>query len=163
MPVSDDENRPKNAPLKKLGRNEGVAWPYRGSTALRRTRPSVPAGQPRKRLSRFLSLTQKEDEAQDNSFVLCMPFIDSREPGEKLLVSLLAPRKSSNSSVSPASILRDRYGQRAFESIRRKTVKEQGGNMIASAFVQGEGHRFSNEARFQKLMTIAKKNAPALP
>jgi ABC-type branched-subunit amino acid transport system substrate-binding protein len=101
----------------------------------------------------LLSLTQKEDEAQDSSFVL-HAFIDSRD-----LVKTLVRYCREKLKLERFACLfpEDRYGQR-LSKLFAETVKEQGGNMIASASYKEKTTDFAEP--LQKLMNIAKKNAP---
>jgi ABC-type branched-subunit amino acid transport system substrate-binding protein len=101
----------------------------------------------------LLSLTQKEDEAQDSSFVLHM-FIDSRD-----LVRTLVHYCREKLKYERFACLfpDDRYGQK-LSKIFAETVQEQGGNMIASASYKEKSTDFTES--LQKLMTIAKKNVP---
>ena len=101
----------------------------------------------------LLSLTQKEDEAQDNSFVLHV-FIDSRD-----LVRTLVRYCREKLKYERFACLfpDDRYGQR-LSKIFSETVQEQGGTMIASASYKEKSTDFTEP--LQKLMTIAKKNSP---
>ena len=101
----------------------------------------------------LLSLTQKEDEAQDNSFVLHV-FIDSRD-----LVRTLVRYCREKLKYERFACLfpDDRYGQR-LSKIFSETVLEQGGTMMASASYKEKSTDFTGP--LQKLMTIAKKNAP---
>ena len=101
----------------------------------------------------LLSLTQKEDEAQDNPFVLHV-FIDSRD-----LVKTLVRYCREKLKYERFACLfpDDRYGQR-LSKIFSETVLEQGGTMIASASYKEKSTDFTEP--LQKLMTIAKKNTP---
>jgi len=101
----------------------------------------------------LLSLTEKEDEAQDSSFVLHV-FIDSRD-----LVRALVHYCREKLKYERFACLfpDDRYGQK-LSKIFAETVQEQGGNMIASASYKEKSTDFSES--LQKLMTIAKKNVP---
>ena len=100
----------------------------------------------------LLSLTQKEDEAQDNTFVLHV-FIDSRD-----LVRTLVQycRKKLKYERFACLFPDDRYGQR-LSKIFSETVLKQGGTMIASASYKEKSTDFTEP--LQKLMTIAKKNS----
>jgi ABC-type branched-subunit amino acid transport system substrate-binding protein len=101
----------------------------------------------------LLSLTQKEDEAQDNSFVLHV-FIDSRD-----LVKTLVHYCREKLKYERFACLfpDDRYGQR-LSKIFSETVLEQGGTMMASASYKEKSTDFTEP--LQKLVNIAKKNAP---
>ena len=101
----------------------------------------------------LLSLTQKEDEAQDNTFVLHV-FIDSRD-----LVRTLVRYCREKLKYERFACLfpDDRYGQR-LSKIFSETVLEQGGTMISSASYKEKSTDFTEP--LQKLMTIAKKNSP---
>ena len=101
----------------------------------------------------LLSLTQKEDEATDNSFVLHV-FIDSRD-----LVKALVRYCREKLKYERFACLfpDDRYGQR-LSKIFAETVQEQGGTMMASASYKEKSTDFSEP--LQKLMNIAKKNSP---
>jgi ABC-type branched-subunit amino acid transport system substrate-binding protein len=101
----------------------------------------------------LLSLTQKEDEARDNAWVLHV-FIDSRD-----LVRTLVHYCREKLKYERFACLfpDDRYGQR-LSKIFSETVLEQGGTMIASASYAEKSTDFT--APLQKLMTIAKKNTP---
>jgi ABC-type branched-subunit amino acid transport system substrate-binding protein len=101
----------------------------------------------------LLSLTEKEDEAQDSSFVLHV-FIDSRD-----LVRALVHYCREKLKYERFACLfpDDRYGQK-LSKIFAETVQEQGGNMMASASYKEKSTDFSES--LQKLMTIAKKNVP---
>ena len=100
----------------------------------------------------LLSLTQKEDEAQDNTFVLHV-FIDSRD-----LVKTLVHYCREKLKYERFACLfpDDRYGQR-HSKIFSETVLEQGGTMIANASYKEKSTDFTEP--LQKLMTIAKKNS----
>jgi branched-chain amino acid transport system substrate-binding protein len=101
----------------------------------------------------LLSLTQKEDEAQDNPLVLHV-VIDSRD-----LVRTLVRYCREKLKFERFACLfpEDRYGQR-LSKIFSEVVQEQGGNMIANASYKGQSTDFNEP--LQKLMNIAKKNAP---
>jgi ABC-type branched-subunit amino acid transport system substrate-binding protein len=101
----------------------------------------------------LLSLTQKEDEAQDSSFVLHV-FIDSRD-----LVRALVHYCREKLKYERFACLfpDDRYGQK-LSKIFAETVQEQGGNMIASASYKEKSTDYTES--LQKLMNIAKKNVP---
>ena len=101
----------------------------------------------------LLSLTQKEDEPQDSSFVLHV-FIDSRD-----LVRALVHYCRDKLKYQRFACLfpDDRYGQK-LSKIFAETVQEQGGTMMASASYKEKSTDFSES--LQKLMNIAKKNAP---
>ncbi len=101
----------------------------------------------------LLSLTQKEDEATDNSFVLHV-FIDSRD-----LVKALVRYCREKLKYERFACLfpDDRYGQR-LSKIFAETVQEQGGTMMASASYKEKSTDFAEP--LQKLMNIAKKNSP---
>ena len=101
----------------------------------------------------LLSLTQKEDDATDNSFVLHV-FIDSRD-----LVKTLVRYCREKLKYERFACLfpDDRYGQR-LSKIFAETVQEQGGTMMASASYKEKSTDFTEP--LQKLMNIAKKNAP---
>ncbi len=100
----------------------------------------------------LLALTQKEDESE-NSYVL-HTFIDSRD-----LVRTLVRHCRERLKYERFACLfpNDRYGQR-LSKIFSEVVNEQGGNMIASASYKERSTDFAEP--LQKLMTIAKKNAP---
>lgn len=100
----------------------------------------------------LLALTQKEEESEQ-PFVLHV-FIDSRE-----LVRTLVKHCREKLKFERFACLfpNDRYGQR-LSKIFSEVVQEQGGNIIASASYK-EGSTDFNEP-LQKLMNIAKKNAP---
>lgn len=101
----------------------------------------------------LLTLTQKEDEAPENTYVLHV-FIDSRE-----LVRALVKHCREKLKYERFACLfpNDRYGQR-LSKIFSEVVNEQGGNMLASAPYKERSTDFTES--LQKLMTIAKKNAP---
>ncbi len=101
----------------------------------------------------LLSLTQKEDEAQDNPWVLHV-FIDSRD-----LVKTLVRHCREKLKYERFACLfpDDRYGRR-LSKIFSETVLEQGGTMVASASYAEKSTDFTGP--LQKLMTIAKKNTP---
>src|SRR5208283_5250054 len=101
----------------------------------------------------LLSLTQKEDDATDNSFVLHV-FIDSRD-----LVKALVRYCREKLKYERFACLfpDDRYGQR-LSKIFAETVQAQGGKMMASASYREKSTDFTEP--LQKLMNIAKKNAP---
>ena len=103
----------------------------------------------------LLSLTQKEDDATDNSFVLHV-FIDSRD-----LVKTLVRYCREKLKYERFACLfpDDRYGQR-LSKIFAETVQEQGGTMMASASYTEKSTDFTEP--LQKLMNIAKKNAPTV-
>lgn len=101
----------------------------------------------------LLTLTQKEDDAQDNSFVLHV-VVDSRDLVRALVKYCREKLKYERfASLFPD----DRYGQR-MSKIFAETVQEQGGTMIASAPYKEKSADFNEP--LQKLMNIAKKNAP---
>ncbi len=101
----------------------------------------------------LLSLTQKEDDATDNSFVLHV-FIDSRD-----LVKTLVRYCREKLKYQRFACLfpDDRYGQR-LSKIFAESVQEQGGTMMASASYRERSTDFTQP--LQKLLNIAKKNAP---
>jgi branched-chain amino acid transport system substrate-binding protein len=101
----------------------------------------------------LLSLTQKEDDSTDNSFVLYV-FIDSRE-----LVKTLVRYCREKLKYERFACLfpDDRYGQR-LSKIFGEAVQEQGGTMVASASYREKSTDFTGP--LQKLMNIAKKNSP---
>jgi len=101
----------------------------------------------------LLSLTQKEDDATDNTFVLHV-FIDSRD-----LVKALVRYCREKLKYERFACLfpDDRYGQR-LSKIFAETVQAQGGKMMASASYREKSTDFTEP--LQKLMNIAKKNAP---
>ena len=101
----------------------------------------------------LLSLTQKEDNAAENSFVLHV-FIDSRD-----LVKTLVRYCREKLKYERFACLfpDDRYGQK-LSKIFAETVQEQGGTMMASASYLEKSTDFTGP--LQKLMNIAKKNAP---
>ncbi|SPF34382.1 Extracellular ligand-binding receptor [Syntrophobacter sp. SbD1] len=101
----------------------------------------------------LLSLTQKEDDSSDSSFVLHV-FIDSRD-----LVKALVRYCREKLKYERFACLfpDDRYGQR-LSKIFAETVQEQGGTMVASASYTEKSTDFTQS--IQKLMNIAKKNAP---
>jgi ABC-type branched-subunit amino acid transport system substrate-binding protein len=101
----------------------------------------------------LLSLTQKEDEAQDSSFVLHV-FIDSRD-----LVGALVHYCREKLKYERFACLfpDDRYGQK-LSKIFAQTVQEQGGSMVASASYKEKSTDFTES--LQKLITIGKKNVP---
>ncbi len=100
----------------------------------------------------LLAMTQKEDDA-DHPYVL-HAFIDSRD-----LVRTLVRYCREKLKYERFACLfpNDRYGQR-LAKIFSEVVQEQGGNMIASASYKEKSTDFNEP--LQKLMTIAKKNAP---
>ena len=101
----------------------------------------------------LLSLTQKEDDSADDSFVLHV-FIDSRD-----LVKTLVRYCREKLKYERFACLfpDDRYGQR-LSKIFAESVQEQGGTMMASASYKERSTDFTEP--LQKLMNIAKKNAP---
>ncbi len=101
----------------------------------------------------LLSLAQKEDAPTDSSFVLHV-FIDSRD-----LVRALVHYCRDKLKYQRFACLfpDDRYGQK-LSKIFSETVQEQGGTMMASASYKEKSTDFSES--LQKLMNIAKKNAP---
>ena len=101
----------------------------------------------------LLSLTEKEGDATDNSFVLHV-FIDSRD-----LVKTLVRYCREKLKYERFACLfpDDRYGQR-LSKIFAETVQEQGGTMMASASYKEKSTDFTEP--LQKLMNIAKKNSP---
>lgn len=101
----------------------------------------------------LLSLTQKEDDAGDSSFVLHV-FIDSRD-----LVKTLVRHSREKLKFERFACLYpdDRYGQK-LSKIFAESVQEQGGAMVASASYKERSTDFNEP--LQKLMSIAKKNAP---
>ena len=101
----------------------------------------------------LLSLTQTEGDATDNSFVLHV-FIDSRD-----LVKALVRYCRDKLKYERFACLfpDDRYGQR-LSKIFAETVQQQGGTMMASASYMEKSTDFTEP--LQKLMNIAKKNAP---
>jgi ABC-type branched-subunit amino acid transport system substrate-binding protein/thioredoxin-like negative regulator of GroEL len=101
----------------------------------------------------LLSLTQREDDATDNSFVLHV-FIDSRE-----LVKALVRYCREKLKYERFACLfpDDRYGQR-LSKIFAETVQQQGATMMASASYVEKSTDFTEP--LQKLLNIAKKNAP---
>ncbi len=101
----------------------------------------------------LLSLTQKEDEVQDNSFVLHV-FIDSRDLVRTLVRYCRGKLKYERFACLFPD---DRYGER-LAKIFSETVTEQGGTMIASAPYKEKSTDFTEP--LLKLMTIAKKNTP---
>ncbi|MEN6437932.1 MAG: penicillin-binding protein activator [Syntrophobacter sp.] len=100
----------------------------------------------------LLAMTQKEDDAE-HPYVL-HAFIDSRD-----LVRTLVRHCREKLKYERFACLfpNDRYGQR-LAKIFSEVVQEQGGNMIASASYKEKSTDFNEP--LQKLMTIAKKNAP---
>jgi ABC-type branched-subunit amino acid transport system substrate-binding protein len=101
----------------------------------------------------LISLTSKEDNSPDNSFVLPV-VIDSRELVKTLVHYCREKLKYERfASLFPD----DRYGQK-LSKIFAETVQEQGGTMIASASYPEKSTNFTEP--LQKLMNIAKKNAP---
>ncbi len=101
----------------------------------------------------LLSLTQKEDDDTDSSFVLHV-FIDSRD-----LVKTLVRYCREKLKYERFACLfpDDRYGQK-LSKIFAETVQEQGGTMMASASYKEKSTDFTEP--LQKLMNIAKKNSP---
>jgi len=101
----------------------------------------------------LLSMTQKEDDATDSSFVLHV-VIDSRD-----LVKTLVRYCREKLKYERFACLfpDDRYGQR-LSKIFAETVQAQGGKMMASASYKEKSTDFTEP--LQKLMNIAKKNAP---
>jgi branched-chain amino acid transport system substrate-binding protein len=101
----------------------------------------------------LLSLTEKGDDIEDNSFVLHL-FIDSRD-----LVKALVRYCREKLKYERFACLfpDDRYGQK-LSKIFAETVQEQGGTMMASASYREKSTDFTEP--LQKLMNIAKKNAP---
>jgi len=101
----------------------------------------------------LLSLAEKEDETQDNPFVLHV-FIDSRDLVRTLVRYCREKLKFERfACLYPA----DRYGPR-LSKIFAEVVKEQGGNVIANVSYKEQSTDFNEP--LQKLMNIAKKNAP---
>lgn len=100
----------------------------------------------------LIALTQKEDES-DHPYVL-HAIVDSRD-----LVRTLVRYCREKLKYERFACLfpNDRYGQR-LAKIFSEVVQEQGGNMIASASYKEKSTDFNEP--LQKLMTIAKKNAP---
>jgi len=101
----------------------------------------------------LLTLTQKEEDDTDNSFVLHV-FIDSRD-----LVKTLVRYCREKLKYERFACLfpDDRYGQK-LSKIFAETVQEQGGTMMASASYKEKSTDFTEP--LQKLMNIAKKNSP---
>lgn len=101
----------------------------------------------------LLSLTQREDDDTDSSFVLHV-FIDSRD-----LVKTLVRYCREKLKYERFACLfpDDRYGQK-LSKIFAETVQEQGGTMMASASYKEKSTNFTEP--LQKLMNIAKKNSP---
>ncbi|MHC1724657.1 MAG: penicillin-binding protein activator [Syntrophobacteraceae bacterium] len=101
----------------------------------------------------LLSLTQKEDDARDSTYVLHV-FIDSRD-----LVKTLVKHCREKLKFERFACLYpdDRYGQK-LSKIFAETVQEQGGSMVASASYKERSTDFNEP--LQKLMNIAKKNVP---
>jgi ABC-type branched-subunit amino acid transport system substrate-binding protein len=101
----------------------------------------------------LLSMTQKEDESQDNTFVLHV-FIDSRDLVRTLVHYCREKLKFERfACLYPA----DRYGEK-LAKVFSEVVQEQGGNMIANVSYTEKSTDFNDP--LQKLMNIAKKNAP---
>jgi ABC-type branched-subunit amino acid transport system substrate-binding protein len=101
----------------------------------------------------LLSMAQKEDDAADETFVLHL-LIDSRD-----LVRTLVHYCRDKLKYERFACLfpDDRYGQR-LSKIFAESVQKQGGTMMASASYMEKSTDFSES--LQKLMNIAKKNAP---
>ncbi|MCE5333519.1 MAG: penicillin-binding protein activator [Desulfobacteraceae bacterium] len=101
----------------------------------------------------LLSLAQKEDDGKDTSFALHV-FIDSRD-----LVRTLVRYCREKLKYERFACLypEDRYGQK-LSKIFAETVQEQGGTMVSSASYKEKSTDFKES--LQKLMNIAKKNAP---
>lgn len=101
----------------------------------------------------LLTLTQKEEDSQDNSFVVHV-FIDSRELVQTLVRYCREKLKFERfASLYPD----DRYGQK-LAKIFAEVVQEEGGTIIASASYKEKSTDFREP--LQKLLNIAKKNAP---
>ena len=101
----------------------------------------------------LLTLTQKEEELRDNSFVLHV-FMDSRD-----LVRTLVKHAREKLGIARFAVLypEDHYGQ-TLSKIFAEVVQEQGGSLLASASYKEKSTDFAEP--LQKLLTIAKKNAP---
>lgn len=100
-----------------------------------------------------LTLTQKEDETTANPFVLHV-FLDNRE-----MVRTLVKHCREKLGYTRFATLYpdDRYGQR-LSKIFAEVVQELGGTLLASVSYKEKSTDFKDP--IQKLMTIAKKNAP---
>jgi ABC-type branched-subunit amino acid transport system substrate-binding protein len=101
----------------------------------------------------LLSLTQKEDETPDGSFILHV-FIDSRDLIRELVHYCREKLKYERFACLFPD---DRYGQK-LSKIFAETVQEQGGSMVASASYKEKSTDFTES--LQKLMNIGKKNVP---
>lgn len=101
----------------------------------------------------LLTLTQREDAASDNSFVLNI-FLDNREMVRSLVRYC---REKLGYTRFAALYSDDRYGQK-ISKIFGEVVQELGGNLLASVSYKQKTTDFKEP--ISKLMTIAKKNAP---
>ncbi len=100
-----------------------------------------------------LALTQKEDEQTDNSFVVHI-FLDNRE----LVRTLVKYCREKLGYTRFATLYPDdRYGQK-LSKIFAEEVQQSGGNLLASVSYKEKTTDFKDP--IQKLMNIAKKNAP---
>ncbi|MFP5214030.1 MAG: penicillin-binding protein activator [Acidobacteriota bacterium] len=102
----------------------------------------------------LLALTSSEDdESSDNPFVLHI-FLDNRE----MLRTLVRHCKDKLGYTRFAALYpEDRYGQK-LSKIFAEVVQEVGGNLMASVSYKEKTTDFKEP--LQKLMTIARKNAP---
>lgn len=101
----------------------------------------------------LLTLTQKEDDMTDGSYVIHV-FIDNRE-----LVRTLVKHCREKLGYTRFATLypEDRYGQK-LAKIFAEVVKEQGGNLLASVAYKEKVTDFKEP--IQKLMSVAKQNVP---
>lgn len=101
----------------------------------------------------LLTLTQKEEGAGDDSFVVHV-FLDNRQM-IKTLVRYC--REKLGLTRFAALYPEDRYGQK-ISKVFAEVVQELGGNLLASVSYKQKTTDFKEP--ITKLMTIAKKNAP---
>lgn len=101
----------------------------------------------------LLTLTQKEETASDNSFVLNV-FLDNREMVRAIVRYC---REKLGYTRFAALYPDDRYGQKN-SKVFGEIVQELGGNMLASVSYKQKTTDFKEP--ITKLMSIAKKNGP---
>lgn len=101
----------------------------------------------------LLSLTQRDEDAVDNSFVVHI-FLDNRD----LVRSLVQYCRQRLGYTRFATLYpEDRYGQR-LAKIFSEVVKEEGGELLASVAYKDKTTDFKEP--LQKVMTLAKQNVP---
>lgn len=100
-----------------------------------------------------LALTQKEDDAADNSYVLHV-FLDNRDMVRNLVRYC---HDKLGYTRFAALYPDDRYGQK-LSKVFAEEVQQAGGNLLASVSYKEKTTDFKES--IQKLMNIAKKNSP---